>query len=44
MGVLPNMAFTPDSKHLILSYGGKINKIDIEEGVSMKFLFKLMRL
>ena len=29
MGVLPNMTFTPDSKYLLLSYGGKINKIDV---------------
>ena len=41
MGVLPNMAFTPDSKHLILSYGGKINKIDIEEGVSNEIPFQI---
>ena len=30
MGVLPAMSFTPDSKYLLASYGGKINKIDIE--------------
>lgn len=31
-GVLPAMAFTPDSKHLLASFGGKINKIDITNG------------
>jgi Tol biopolymer transport system component len=41
MGVLPNMAFTPDSKNLILSYGGKINKIDILEGKSYEIPFQI---
>ena len=41
MGVLPNMAFTPDSKNLILSYGGKINKIDINEGKSYEIPFQI---
>jgi hypothetical protein len=31
-GVLPAMSFTPDSKHLLASFGGKINKIDISSG------------
>ncbi len=30
LGVLPAMTFTPDSKFLITSYGGKIHKINIE--------------
>lgn len=30
LGVLPTMSFTPDSKYIVASYGGKINKIDIE--------------
>ncbi|NDD17031.1 MAG: amidohydrolase, partial [Chitinophagia bacterium] len=30
LGVLPTMAFTPDSKNLLVSYGGKIHSIDIE--------------
>jgi Tol biopolymer transport system component len=33
-GVLPAMTFTPDSKYLLASYGGKINKIDISNGNS----------
>lgn len=31
-GVLPAMTFTPDSKHLLASFGGKINKIAISDG------------
>ena len=31
MGVLPNMSFTPDSQNLIAFYGGKINKIPIND-------------
>jgi Tol biopolymer transport system component len=30
LGVLPTMTFTPDSKNLLASYGGKIHSIDIE--------------
>ena len=30
LGVLPAMSFTPDSKYLLTSYGGKIHKINIE--------------
>lgn len=30
MGVLPGMAFTPDSKAVIASYGGKIHRIPID--------------
>ena len=30
LGVLPAMTFTPDSKYLLVSYGGKIHKINIE--------------
>lgn len=32
MGVLPGMAFTPDSKAIIASYGGKIYRIPIDGG------------
>ena len=41
MGVLPNMTFTPDSKYLLLSYGGKINKIDVQEGISYEIPFEI---
>ena len=30
MGVLPGMTFTPDSKALLASYGGKINRIPLD--------------
>lgn len=30
LGVLPGMSFTPDSRSFIVSYGGKIHKIDIQ--------------
>lgn len=30
LGVLPAMAFTPDSRELILSYGGKIRALSVE--------------
>lgn len=32
LGVLPHMSFTPDSKHLVASYGGKIYRIPIAGG------------
>ncbi|MEL7531041.1 MAG: amidohydrolase family protein [Bacteroidota bacterium] len=32
LGVYPAMAFTPDSKHLLASYGGKIYKLPIDGG------------
>jgi Tol biopolymer transport system component/imidazolonepropionase-like amidohydrolase len=30
MGVLPGMAFTPDSKSLVAAYGGKIHRIPVD--------------
>ena len=30
LGVLPAMSFTPDSKNLIVFYGGKLNSVNIE--------------
>ena len=32
LGVLPAMVFTPDSKNILASYGGKIHRIPIEGG------------
>lgn len=32
LGVLPGMAFTPDSKALLASYGGKIHSISVDGG------------
>ncbi len=39
MGVLPGMSFTPDSKFLVCSYGGKIYKIEINSGNSQALAF-----
>jgi Tol biopolymer transport system component len=40
-GVLPAMSFTPDSKYLLASFGGKINKIDINSGASSAIPFEV---
>lgn len=39
LGVLPAMSFTPDSKNLIASYGGKIYRIPIEGGDAVNVPF-----
>jgi Tol biopolymer transport system component len=39
MGVLPGMAFTPDSKSLVVSYGGKIHRIPIDGGAPQDIPF-----
>ena len=39
MGVLPGMAFTPDSKALIASYGGKIHRIPVDGGAPAEIAF-----
>jgi Tol biopolymer transport system component len=39
MGVLPGMSFTPDSKALIASYGGKIHRIPIDGSAPMEIAF-----
>ena len=41
MGVLPGMAFTPDSKNIVASYGGKINNIPISGGASSIIPFEV---
>lgn len=41
LGVYPAMSFTPDSKALIASYGGKINKIDINSKESTIIPFEV---
>ena len=35
------MAFTPDSKHLLASFGGKINKIDIASGAYTEIAYQV---
>ncbi|MFZ9718565.1 MAG: hypothetical protein ACO3BD_04340, partial [Chitinophagaceae bacterium] len=41
MGVLPGMSFTPDSKYLIASYGGKIWKLSVEQGAAQEIPFRV---
>lgn len=41
LGVLPAMAFTPDSKHLVASYGGKLYKISILDSKSTEIPFSV---
>lgn len=39
LGVLPGMSFTPDSKQLIASYGGKIYAISIDDNTAKEIPF-----
>ena len=39
MGVLPGMSFTPDSKALIVSYGGKIYRVPIDGSKAIEIPF-----
>ncbi|MCI4671695.1 MAG: amidohydrolase family protein [Bacteroidia bacterium] len=41
LGVYPAMSFTPDSRFLIASYGGKIHKINIENGEASEIPFEV---
>jgi Tol biopolymer transport system component/imidazolonepropionase-like amidohydrolase len=41
LGVLPAMSFTPDSKHLIASYGGKIYKLPMDGGEAENIPFRV---
>lgn len=41
LGVLPAMSFTPDSKSLIVSYGGKIHSISITDKKAKTLEFKV---
>lgn len=41
MGVLPAMSFTPDSKHLVVSYGGKIYSLPIAGGPATNIPFEV---
>lgn len=41
LGVLPAMSFTPDSKELIVSYGGKIHSINIANKTSRNIPFEV---
>ena len=41
LGVLPAMSFTPDSKFLVASYGGKIHKISIDKNEATNIPFEV---
>ena len=41
LGSIPVMSFTPDSKFLIASYGGKINKLPIQGGDAINIPFEV---
>lgn len=41
LGVLPGMSFTPDSKNLVASYGGKIYSISLESGTATEIPFSV---
>jgi len=41
LGVLPAMSFTPDSKNLIASYGGKIYSISLDGNVATEIPFSV---
>jgi hypothetical protein len=41
LGVYPAMAFTPDNKYVIASYGGKIYKLPIDGGNAMNIPFEI---
>ncbi len=41
MGVLPGMAFTPDSKAVVASYGGKIHRIPIDGSAPAEISFNV---
>ncbi|MGB5821653.1 MAG: amidohydrolase family protein [Saonia sp.] len=41
LGVLPGMSFTPDSKNLIASYGGKIHSISLDTNSAREIPFQL---
>ncbi len=41
MGVLPAMSFTPDSKEVVTSYGGKIYRIPVAGGAAINVPFEI---
>jgi Tol biopolymer transport system component/imidazolonepropionase-like amidohydrolase len=41
LGVLPAMAFTPDSRHLVASYGGRIWSIPVAGGAAREIPFRV---
>ncbi|NJY62087.1 amidohydrolase family protein [Salinimicrobium sp. CDJ15-81-2] len=41
LGVLPAMSFTPDSRHLVTYYGGKLHKINVETKEASEIPFEV---
>lgn len=41
LGVLPSMSFTPDSRELVLFYGGKIQRLNIQSGATTEIPFEV---
>ena len=41
LGVYPAMTFTPDSKHLLAFYGGKIHQISLDQNVDKEIPFEV---
>ena len=41
LGVYPAMTFTPDSKYLLASYNGKINKLNVIDGTAVEVPFEV---
>ncbi|MDP4711500.1 MAG: amidohydrolase family protein [Saprospiraceae bacterium] len=41
LGVYPAMSFTPDSKHLVASWGGKIHRVPIAGGEAVNIPFEV---
>ncbi len=41
LDVLPGMSFTPDSRYLVASYGGRIWKLDVERGGAEEIPFRV---
>jgi Tol biopolymer transport system component len=41
MGVLPGMAFTPDSKAVVAAYGGKIHRIPLDGAAPVEIPFRV---
>ena len=41
LDVLPGMSFTPDSRYLVASYGGKIWKVGVDDGTAEEIPFRV---
>jgi hypothetical protein len=41
LDVLPGMAFTPDSRHVVASYGGRIWRIPVDGGAAQEIPFRV---